>query len=418
MRVTISANTMERLSGDGLLIEPRGNIDLKGKGEPGSAMTYDKDGRTPKATGRSYQAGFTCMLTNAQLGNELGGKARAVVYGHGLLGSRDEVAGTDLAANAASGNQMYCATDWLGMSKADIPYAIEALGDLSKFPAMADRMQQGILAQLVLARALIDPRSMPQLKQFKANDGSVSYFTDEVFYDGNSQGAIMGAAATAVATDWTRATLGVPGMNYSTLLQRSTDWNTYAEVMDPAYPSAADRQLVFGLLQMLWDRGEAGGYVQHLTSDPYPKTPKHQVILAVAFGDHQVAPVTAETMARTLKIPFHEPVVAADRDPREEPLWGLDPIDGYPADGSALFYWDSGALAPPPGNVNPTMSEEWTDTCGSLGEDEVDADPTCADPHEDPRRSIGFLKQKQTFFETGTIIDPCGGEPCRAKSTG
>lgn len=33
MRVTISANTMERLSGDGLMIEPRGNVDLKGKGE-------------------------------------------------------------------------------------------------------------------------------------------------------------------------------------------------------------------------------------------------------------------------------------------------------------------------------------------------------------------------------------------------
>lgn len=391
---------------------------LKGKGEPGSPMTYDKDGTTPKATGTTYQAGFTCMLTNAQLGNELGGKARAVVYGHGLLGSRDEVAGNDLGANAASGNQMYCATDWLGMSTQDIGYATEALGDLSKFPAMADRMQQGILAQLVLARAIIDPRSLPQLPQFRNKDGSVSYFTDEVFFDGNSQGAIMGAAATAVATDWKRATLGVPGMNYSTLLQRSTDWATYAAVMDPAYPSDADRQLVFGLLQMLWDRGEAGGYVQHLTSNPYPKTPEHQVILAVAFGDHQVAPVTAENMARMLKIPFHEPSLADGRDPREEPLWGLDPITDYPADGSALFYWDSGALALPPGNVSPTMSDEWIDTCSSLSEDEVDADAKCADPHEDPRRAIGFVTQKQTFFETGTIIDPCGGEPCRAKPTG
>ena len=33
MRVTISANTMERINADGLLIQPRGNIDLKGKGE-------------------------------------------------------------------------------------------------------------------------------------------------------------------------------------------------------------------------------------------------------------------------------------------------------------------------------------------------------------------------------------------------
>ncbi|MCB1028013.1 MAG: hypothetical protein KDB24_09650, partial [Microthrixaceae bacterium] len=391
---------------------------LEGDGAPGSEMTYNEEETAPKATGKDLEAGFTCMLTNAQLGNELGGKARAVVYGHGLLGSRNEVAGNDLGVNAASGNQMYCATDWLGMSEGDIAYAIEALGDLSKFPAMADRMQQGILAQLVLARALIDPRSFPQLSQFHNTAGEVSYFTDEVYFDGNSQGGIMGGAATAVATDWKRATLGVPGMNYSTLLQRSTDWTTYAQVMDPAYPSDADRQLIFGLLQMLWDRGETGGYVQHLTDDPYPKTPKHQVIFEVAFGDHQVAPVTVENMARTLDIPYHQPALAEDRDPREEPLWDLDPIANYPADGSALFYWDSGAVAPPPGNINPTMGETWNDTCGDLSEDEVDADPACADPHEDPRRAIGFVSQKQAFFETGTIIDPCGGEPCRAEPTG
>lgn len=390
---------------------------LEGKGGPGSSMTYDKSKSTPKATGKEYSAGFTCMLTNAQLGKKFGGKARAVVYGHGLLGSRDEVAGDDLGRNAASGNQMYCATDWLGMSAGDIAFATKALGDVSKFPAMADRMQQGILAQLVLARALIDPRSFPQLAQFHDGGGGVSYFTDEVYFDGNSQGGIMGGAATAVATDWTRATLGVPGMNYSTLLQRSTDWNTYAQIMDPAYPDAADRQLVFGLLQMLWDRGEAGGYVQHLTDDPYPKTPKHQVIFEVAFGDHQVAPVTVENMARTLKIPYHQPALAEGRDPRSKPLWALDPIDAYPATGSALFYWDSGALAPPLGNINPTLSEEWTAECGALGEDERDAKPACADPHEDPRRAIGFVQQKQAFFETGTIIDPCGGEPCTAKST-
>ena len=168
---------------------------------------------------------------------------------------------------------------------------------------------------------------------------------------------------------------------------------------------------------MLWDRGEAGGYVQHLTDDPYPKTPKHQVIFEVAFGDHQVAPVTVENMARTLKIPYHQPALAEGRDPRSKPLWALDPIDAYPATGSALFYWDSGALAPPLGNINPTLSEEWTAECGALGEDERDAKPACADPHEDPRRAIGFVQQKQAFFETGTIIDPCGGEPCTAKST-
>ena len=38
----------------------------------------------------------------------------------------------------------------------------------------------------------------------------------------------MGGALTAVAPDFNRAVLGVPGMNYSTLLQRSVDFDTYA----------------------------------------------------------------------------------------------------------------------------------------------------------------------------------------------
>ena len=42
---------------------------------------------------------------------------------------------------------------------------------------------------------------------------------------------------------------------------------------------------------MLWDRGEADGYAQHMTRDPYPNTPPHKVLLHVAFGDHQVANV-------------------------------------------------------------------------------------------------------------------------------
>ena len=46
-----------------------------------------------------------------------------------------------------------------------------------------------------------------------------------LYYNGNSQGGILGGAATAVAPDWTRATLGVPAMNYSVLLNRSIDFD-------------------------------------------------------------------------------------------------------------------------------------------------------------------------------------------------
>ena len=64
--------------------------------------------------------------------------------------------------------------------------------------------------------------------------------TSRLYYNGNSQGGILGGAATAVAPDWTRATLGVPAMNYSVLLNRSVDFDLYKTILDPAYPSPLD----------------------------------------------------------------------------------------------------------------------------------------------------------------------------------
>src|SRR3546814_11295008 len=69
-------------------------------------------------------------------------------------------------------------------------------------------------------------------------------------------------------------------MNYSTLLNRSLDWEgAYGELAYAFYPTKAEQQLLFALLQMLWDRGEANGYAQHMTADPLPGTPAKQVLL-------------------------------------------------------------------------------------------------------------------------------------------
>ena len=121
----------------------------------------------------------------------------------------------------------------------------------------------------------------------------------QVYYDGNSQGGIMGGAVAAVMIDGSRATLGVPGMNYSTLLQRSVDFDQYAAFLYASYRSSLDQQFVLSFIQGLWDRAENDGYAQHLTSDPYPGIPAKDLLLIEAFGDHQVANVSTEVLART-----------------------------------------------------------------------------------------------------------------------
>ena len=55
-------------------------------------------------------------------------------YGHGLFGSDSEVNSSPQAEMANREGMMYCATDWTGMAAADVPNAVAALQDMSRFP--------------------------------------------------------------------------------------------------------------------------------------------------------------------------------------------------------------------------------------------------------------------------------------------
>ena len=215
------------------------------------------------------------------------------LYGHGLLGDASEVDLAPQRAMVKRFNFAYCATDWKGMATEDVPNVGLILNDLSRFPTLTDRMQQGILNFLYLGRLMrkgfpADPRFAGRLD------------TDNLFYDGNSQGGIYGGTLTAVSPDIERAVLGVPAMNYSTLLQRSTDFSQYATVLYASYPDEIERPLLFSLIQQLWDRSDPNGYAQHMTTSPYPNTPPHVVLMQSAVGDHQVANVAADVEARTI----------------------------------------------------------------------------------------------------------------------
>ncbi|MDO8943468.1 MAG: hypothetical protein Q7U75_09810, partial [Desulfobacterales bacterium] len=74
-----------------------------------------------------------------------------------------------------------------------------------------------------------------------------------------------------------------------------------------------DRMIGINLLQMLWDRGEGGGYVQHLTSNPYEGTDAKTVLLDVAYGDWQVSELSALVAARTIGATIHRPELADGR---------------------------------------------------------------------------------------------------------
>jgi hypothetical protein len=278
---------------------------------------------------------------------------------------------------------------------------------------------------MYLGRAMAHPEGFASNPAFQDAGGNPLITTNELYYDGNSQGGIMGGALTALSPDFTRATLGVFGMNYSTLLNRSVDWEgplvdpnnmstdptdhipSYSSFLYTMFPDKQQQQVVMALLQMLWDRAEADGYAQHMTDDPLPNTPPHQVLLDAALGDFQVTNFAAEVEARTVGARVMDTALMPGRHfTVDGSYFGLQPmprnIDGSiaPWHGSAFVYWDSGNYMPPDANIPPREDG--------------------GDPHEDPRRDPNAGDQKAHFWLTGDIIDVMNGGPylnCRPDGT-
>jgi hypothetical protein len=410
----------------------------------GATFSYpagSKHGPPAIPSGSTTTARFQCNVPKSA---NAPGMSRPSLYGHGLLGSRGEVNQGQLRDFGLEHNFIFCATDWIGMSCSDLPdtdpspEAIAAflekssrgqfpncdyqtivtiLEDMSNFPKLADRVQQGLVNFLYLGRLMVHPDGFSNDPNFQTGGQSL-IDTRRLFYDGNSQGGIIGGALAAVGVDHDRAVLGVPGMNYSTLLTRSTDWGTgqqpseadlpeYSWFMYEAYPNQLERQLVFSLIQTLWDRAEANGYAHHMTSDPLPNTPPHEVMLHVGLGDHQVAQVAAEVEARTIGAYARAPYVDPGRDSDRHPHYAIPSIPTFPFAGSALVLWDIGPKRTEDGETVGTDVPPTTNT--PPGED------AGQDPHEFPRRSQPGREQKSAFLSIdGRVIDVCGLRPCYA----
>ena len=425
--------------------------------QPGGGFYYPPGSQLPgQLPGNTYEGKFTCNIPWAATQ----APARPSLYGHGLFGSRGEVNQGQLKAMANEHDFVFCATEEIGMACAadtpapdptqllaeaqkgllpetpdcDIPNVATVIADLSRFNTMIDRLQEGLLAELYLGRLMVHPQGFASDPAFQWN-GQPVIDTSRLYYDGNSQGGILGGAAAALMVDGDRATLGVPGMNYSTLLQRSTDFGrgspdegpptntgipSYAWLIYHAYPTEADRQVLFGLLQMLWDRGEADGYAEHMTTNPLPDTPAHTVLMHVAFGDHQVSDWAAAVEARTIGADLHTPAIDTFRDPLGvggSTFFGAIPaIPSYPWPGSAIVVWDSGPIrngcsagnGPPPFPNTPPIAG-----CPA------GVDPSQwggNDPHEEPRNTVAARQQKSDFAQpNGVVNDVCNGLPCYSR---
>jgi hypothetical protein len=391
---------------------------------PGSRFLLAPGSNLPTSIpGNTMSAGFTCEIPRSAI-DDAPNPARPSLYGHGLLGSASEVGGGNIKAMASEHNMVFCATDWAGFATTDVPTVLTALQDLSNFPRLVDRMQQGFVNFMYLGRAMIHEDGFGSDPAFQA--AGQSLIDDaRLFYDGNSQGGIMGGAYTALSVDSNRSVLGVPGMNYSTLLSRSVDFEPYAEGqftsevcgLFPAplddvcnlapgdtplglydnYPNQLERPLIFSMIQMVWDRGEANGYAHHMTTDPLPNTPPHNVLLHPAFGDHQVANLAAEVEARTIGARAYQPALDPSRHWESDPFFQIPEIPVLPWGGSAIVYWDGGPLGFPGGTGTPPN--------GNIPPRPGPAPMFGDDPHSYPRNDVKARAQKSEFLRIGGLVE-------------
>lgn len=363
---------------------------LTGDGGPGSRLNLGPDD-LPEQNG-TLTVPYWCTVPEVAEDEP----ARASLYGHGLLGRGSQANSSYVRDVARTQNIAFCGTDYIGMSDGDLGNTVGIIGNLGRFPELPDRNQQGLLNFMILGRLMTDPTGLTAASAFRNDAGEPLIDGSDLAYYGLSQGGIMGGALVAVSPDITRGVLGVPGMNYSTLLERSVDFDPFFAVIAGSYPSALDRMMLVSVIQMLWDRGEGNGYANHMTRDPLPGTPVSEVLLQVAFGDHQVAIAAADVQARTYGAVTNDPPLLEGRMDDVEDLWGIERIGSWPHDGSSTIYWDSGTPTPPYENVPPRTEDGYG-----------------TDPHSDPRKDPDAWHQISEFLKPGgVVVDVCDGAPC------
>ncbi|MEY3014598.1 MAG: hypothetical protein RIT45_3333 [Pseudomonadota bacterium] len=387
--------------------EPFKVAERMGKDGPGDATGYqlrrDANGK-PKAEG-TRKAPFWVVVPHSAMDGTPHG---IVQYGHGLLGKGDQVKGSFNRKIANDHKLIYFACDWTGMAEDEEKAVQFMIFEFSDFHMIPEGLHQGMAESLALGRAMRERfAGLPQIKA-----AGIQIDKKRMYYGGISQGGIYGGTYMALSQDVTRGHLGVPGQNYSLLLHRSVDFNPFFAVMIAAYPTSIDRGILLLSGQLIWDSVDPVSHYRHLEKQPFADTPAHQVLLASAKGDWQVALITNEVTTRS-------DLGVALMENYGKDVAGVTPVK-YPHKGSALVNYDFGNPWPKPGN-RPDETKVAGAKCGPGGMcfatalcPAGDTSETCSveDPHGKPRRLDHHNKQMVHFFDTGEVIDVCGGDAC------
>jgi hypothetical protein len=263
-------------------------------------------------TNAPYGIGIPCSAFDAP--------AAPLIVGHGLFGTGQGMVEAVAGAALAGSDFVVGGTNWSGLSSPDIGAIPSGLDDIAalieflqsfiggtlidfdKFPAMGDRLRQGQLDTLVLAR-MLTTGAFNSHPEFKAPTGHGVIEPGEGFYFGVSLGGIMGSMFAALTPDVLNLNVDVPAMNFSIMLQRASPFLPFELLLQILEPDPNLHLVTVGLLHETWVRGEPAGYATHVTRNPFPGTPPKNILLTEAFLDQQVTNIGTQILAATLELP-------------------------------------------------------------------------------------------------------------------
>lgn len=340
-----------------------------GSPAPSTQLVRDADGK-PMAGGL-YRAPFTAIIPQCALDSAT--PVPIMIYGHGLLGSANQVNSSGTRTAAAQLCVVAIGTDMRGMSDIDVPNVVLALNDANKGYGIFDVLIQGMMNHIALVQIARGP--MAARLFVNANNDSI-VDPSKVYYYGISQGGIMGTTVCAIDPVIERCSLQVGAINYSLLLERSRDWPQYRTTLIGAYPNALDAVLMINLMQQEWDRTEPTAVADVITTTGFPGTPPKQVFMQVAIADDEVANLASDYQARTMGIPVLTPSPYVS--------YGLQGNAGPVPSGMILYDFGLGSTIP-----------------------ETNEAPPDNNVHSSIRNKQATMDMMKRFFETGEIVQMC-----------
>jgi hypothetical protein len=296
------------------------------------------------------------------------GPRPVVLFGHGFFSSRYETTWGTMDDGLERWAMSGATIDFEGFSELDLADTAAVLtGPVEGLRGVINQQVQNVARFTALARVVKEQLSVDVAELDPA----------AVHYMGISNGGTQGLTIVATSPELSRGVLVVPGGGWTHMIQRAVQFGELGSLIQDRYPSPLDFQLVLAMLQAIFDPADSLNYADTLQDDP-----DVEVTLHMAVNDSQVANLVTEWVARTAGIPLIEPSTVV--------IPGLPTVGVEPEGRSALFVYDEGVPAAPPGNQPPLVDNG---------------------THDSVRALDVYQEQVGTFLESGTIRQVCDG-PC------